>query len=84
MEIKGQVYRQGGQWKIVIQTEAWILDDILRDVEKQTRAIITVHNFFDQPPYPNGGGTSFYLAQDKTHLLGTVLFEEESNKKADY
>ena len=85
MEIKGQCYREGGQWKIVLQVEAWVLDDVLRDVTNNTRAIITVFDLdFPLVPYPNGVSIYRMSPPDKTHLLGTVLFEEELNKKAEY
>ena len=76
MEIKGRMYREGGQWKIALQAESWVLSDVVRESEKGERAVITVHEDIDLAGYVSW--SPHYL---KSHLLGTVLFEEESNKK---
>ena len=48
----------------------------MRESEKGERAVITIHEDIDLAGYVSW--SPHYL---KSHLLGTVLFEEESNKK---
>ena len=74
MQITGEIIREGGQWKIKLFVEHWVLEDIKLENEKPQSTVIVIHNSLSP--------STMY----KTHdwygaLLGAILFEEVMDKK---
>lgn len=71
LPIEGEVYREGGMWKIRLIVPEWIMHDIEQDVQGSTLVGIIIN-----PPstYP---GTSYriYTSQPPWYMFGMVRFE---------
>ena len=73
MEFEAIVKRIDGQWRIKLNLPKWVIDDILRDVDHSTRAIVSLDEF----PLPVGTSYSGYNGMDKPpKVFAAVAFEE--------
>lgn len=67
--LEAQAKREGGQWKINLFTDGWVIDDILRDAELHNLVVITLNRQY--------GGNTMYSTSDKPpRVLAIVKFEE--------
>lgn len=56
MKLKGNIYRKDGQWVIEIESKAWIIGDILYDIENRMKPV-PVKIVIAENPYSFGGTT---------------------------
>lgn len=75
MDIEAEVKRIDGQWRLKLNLPKWVIDDILRDMERtSTRALVCLQEF----PIPSGA-SHWAVNNDKLpKVLAQVAFEEEN------
>lgn len=74
IDIAGQVYREGGMWKIRLIVPEWVMYDIERDIDEHRLSGVIVEA---EHSYVNVPGQSMYNPVPKAHwyMFGMIRFE---------
>lgn len=79
MDIQGKMFRRLGQWVIEIETEQWVLDDILYDL---SRTNMPVEISIAQDTTVTGGATRWiggepvYVSEGTVEIHSSAVFRE--------
>lgn len=66
MTIEAEIYREDGQWVIVIETEQWVLDDILHDVNRKNSMPVKL---IVKRDFTTRGGTTKWIGNEVAEVL---------------